>query len=252
MAFFHGCVQDAFLASVNAATIRVLQRNGYQVHFPMRQTCCGAAQLHLGEEALARDLARQNIDAFLTPALASPVDEGGEYDAIISNAGGCGTILKEYARLLQDDPVYAEKARRFAAKHKDISEFLVEHLNVLPRGKVNVRATYVDSCHLRNVQKVIRQPRELLRTIPGLELVELKQPDRCCGSAGVYNIVQAETANALLDAKMADIEAIGVNTIVTTNTGCYLQLLNDVRRKKLNARVVHLVELLDQSYAGEP
>ena len=251
MAFFHGCVQDAFLASVNAATIRVLQRNGYQVHFPMRQTCCGAAQLHLGEEALARDLARQNIDAF-EPSPVHGGGQGGDYDAIVSNAGGCGAVLQEYARLLQDDPGYAEKATRFATKHKDISEFLVEHLNVLPRGKVNVRATYVDSCHLRNVQKVIRQPRELLRTIPGLELVELKQPDRCCGSAGVYNIVQAETANAPLDAKMADIEAIGVNTIVTTNTGCYLQLLNDVRRKKLNARVVHLVELLDQSYAGEP
>jgi len=251
VAFFHGCVQDAFLAGVNAATIRVLQRNGYQVHVPARQTCCGAAQLHLGEEALARDLARQNIDAF-EPSSAHGGGQAGGYDAIISNAGGCGAVLKEYARLLQDDPVYAEKARRFSAKLKDIGEFLAEHLNVPPRGKVDVRATYVDSCHLRNVQKVIRQPRELLRAIPGLELVELKQPDRCCGSAGVYNILQAETANALLDAKMADIAAIGVNTIVTTNTGCHLQLLNGVRRKGLNARVVHLVELLDQSYAGEP
>lgn len=250
VAFFHGCLQDAFLAGANAATIRVLQRNGYQVHIPARQTCCGAAQLHLGEEELARDLARQNIDAFECSSANGGGQDGG-YDAIISNAGGCGAVLKEYVRLLQDDPAYAEKARRFSAKHQDIGEFLAKHLNVPPRGTVNVRATYVDSCHLRNVQKVIRQPRELLRAIPGLELVELKQPDRCCGSAGVYNIVQTATADKVLDAKMADIVALGVNTIVVTNTGCYFQLLNGARRKGSSARVVHLVELLDQSYAVE-
>lgn len=241
VAFFHGCVQDALLGDVNVATVRVLQRNGYEVHVPAGQTCCGAAPLHLGERELARELARRNVDAFLA----------ADYDAIVNNAGGCGTALKEYPRLLEDDPAYAEKARRFAAKVQDISEFLADRLHVPPRGEVRVRATYVDSCHLRHAQKVVRQPRELLRAIPGLELVELQRPDWCCGSAGVYNILHRETADAVLDAKMADIAATGADIIVTTNTGCHLQLLYGVRRAGLEARVVHLVELLDRSYAED-
>lgn len=241
VAFFYGCIQDAFLAEINAATIRVLQRNGYEVHFPSQQTCCGAAQLHVGEEILARNLARKNIDTFL-------IDQ---YEAIINNAGGCGATLKEYAHLLHDDPAYAEKAQCFVSKVKDINEFLMEHLHVPPKGTIKARVTYSDSCHLRHVQKVIRQPRDLLRQIPGVELVELKLPDRCCGSAGVYNLVQVDTANAVLEAKMADIAATGANMIVTTNTGCHLQLMAGVRRTGLSARVIHMVELLDQSYAAE-
>lgn len=241
VAFFHGCVQEAFLCDINKATIRVLQRNGYEVHFPQGQTCCGAAPLHVGEDELARDLARRNVDAFA----------GDEYNAIINNAGGCGATLKEYAHLLRDDPAYAAKVDWFVAKVKDISEFLTNHLNNPPQGEVCVRATYADSCHLRHAQKVVRQPRSLLQAIPGLELVELKRADQCCGSAGVYNITQAETANAVLDNKMADIAATSADTIVTTNTGCYMQLLYGVRRAGHKARVVHLVELLDQSYAAD-
>jgi glycolate oxidase iron-sulfur subunit len=239
VAFFHGCVQDAFFADVNAATLRVLQRNGYAVHVPPGQTCCGAAPLHLGERELARELARRNVDAFLA----------GDYEAIINNAGGCGAALKEYPHLLEDDPAYATKARRFAAQVQDISEFLAQNLHVPPQGEVHVRATYVDSCHLRHAQKVVHPPRELLRAIPGLELVELARPDWCCGSAGVYNILQRETADAVLEAKMADIAATGAELIVTTNTGCHLQLLYGVRRAGLKAQVVHLVELLERSYA---
>ncbi len=239
VAFFIGCIQEAFLARVNEATIRVLQRNGFEVHFPAGQTCCGAAQLHIGEEAIARDLARKNIDAFLA----------GGYDAIINNAGGCGATLKdEYEGLFHDDPAYAEKARLFGSKVKDISEFLLENLREQPAGVVKVRATYSDSCHLRHAQKVVKQPRALLKLIPGLELVELRQPDRCCGSAGVYNIVQAETAEQVLDAKMADIAATGSEVIVTTNTGCHMQLIAGVRKAGLNARVMHVVELLDMAY----
>jgi len=241
VAFFHGCVQEAFLSEVNKATVRVLQHNGYEVHFPQGQTCCGAAPLHVGEEEIALELAHRNVDAFA----------GDEYDAIINNAGGCGATLKEYAHLLRDDPAYAEKAVRFVAKVKDISEFLADHLHNPPQGKVNLRATYADSCHLRHAQKVVRQPRSLLKAIPGLELVELKRPDQCCGSAGVYNIVQVDAASAVLDNKMADIAATGADTIVTTNTGCFMQLLYGVQRAGLKARVVHLVELLDQSYAAE-
>jgi len=239
VAFFIGCIQEAFLAQVNEATIRVLQRNGFEVHFPAGQTCCGAAQLHIGEEALARDLARKNIDAFLA----------GEYVAIINNAGGCGATLKdEYEDLFRDDPIYAEKARIFGKRIKDISEFLLENLREQPAGVVKVRAIYSDSCHLRHAQRVIKQPRALLKLIPGLELVELRQPDRCCGSAGVYNIVHAETADQVLDTKMADIAATGAEVIVTTNTGCHMQLIAGVRKAGLRARVMHVVELLDLAY----
>ncbi len=241
VAFFYGCLQDAFLGDVNKATIRVLQRNGYEVHFPQTQTCCGAAQLHVGEEKLAHALARQNIDAF----------DVHRYDAIINNAGGCGAVLKEYADLLRDDPQYAEKAKAFVSKVQDIAEFLAAHLNNPPHGSVNARVTYSDSCHLRNAQKIIKQPRDLIKAIPGVSLVELAAPDRCCGSAGVYNIVHADTADAILDLRMTDIAATGADTIVTTNTGCHLQLIYGVRRAKLNARVIHLVELLDESYRAE-
>jgi glycolate oxidase iron-sulfur subunit len=242
VAFFIGCIQEALLSPVNQATVRVLQKNGYEVHFPAGQTCCGAAQLHMGEQELARELARKNIDAFLFR----------EYDAIISNAGGCGATLKEaYADLLKEDPRYAARARLFSARVKDISEFLADHMHILPAGNVRVTATYADSCHLRHGQKVVKQPRELLKKIPGLALVELKQPDRCCGSAGVYNIVQSETANAVLDMKIADIAATGAELVITSNTGCHMQLIAGVRRAGLNARVVHIAEVLDMSYRSE-
>ncbi len=239
VAFFVGCIQEAFLAPVNQATIRVLQKNGFEVHFPQGQTCCGAAHLHTGEREIGRRLARQNIDAFLA----------ADYDAVIDNAGGCGATLKEeYPALLKDDPAYAEKAKQFAAQVKDISEFLAGHLNVPPTGTVKARAVYSDSCHLRHVQKVIKQPRDLLKAIPGLDLVELHYPDRCCGSAGVYNIVHSETADAILDQKMADIAATRADLIVTTNTGCHMQLLAGVRRAGLSAKVLHIAQVLDLSY----
>jgi glycolate oxidase iron-sulfur subunit len=239
VAFFIGCIQEAFLSQVNEATIRVLQANGYEVHFPPGQTCCGAAQLHIGEEALTRDLARRNIDAFLD----------GDFEAIISNAGGCGATLKEeYVRLFRDDPVYADRARRFSNMVKDVSEFLADHLNVPPRGELKGRATYSDSCHLRHGQKVVKQPRALLKQIPGLQLVELKMPDRCCGSAGVYNIMQVDAANEVLDAKLVDIAATGADLIVVSNAGCQMQLIAGARRAGLKAEVLHVVEVLDRSY----
>ena len=238
VALLYGCVQDAFLGHVNAATIRVLQRNGYEVHFPQMQTCCGAAALHIGEADLASELARRNIDA-VDPAA---------YDAIISNAGGCGATLKEYAHLLADDPQYADRAQLFVDKLQDISEFLVDHLHAKPTGAINARVTYADSCHLRHAQRVVNQPRALLRQIPGIDLVELSEPDKCCGSAGVYNIMHAETANLVLDAKMVDIRNSAAQIIVTTNTGCHMQYIYGVKRAGLDAEVVHLVELLDWSY----
>ncbi len=239
VAFFIGCIQEAFLSQVNEATIRVLQRNGYEVHFPPGQTCCGAAQIHQGEHALARALARQNIDAFLAR----------DYVAVISNAGGCGATLKdELVHLFHDDPVYTEKAKKFAAKVKDISEFLMANLQVKPTGQVQARVTYSDSCHLRHVQKVVKPPREILKSIPGIELVELKLPDRCCGSAGVYNIVQVDTADAILDAKMEDIASTNADWIIASNIGCHMQLIAGARKAKLNKPVYHVVQVLDMSY----
>jgi glycolate oxidase iron-sulfur subunit len=237
--FFTGCIQEGFLSPVNAATLRVLQRNGYEVLAPQSQTCCGAAHLHLGDQAGAKKLARQNIDAFAA---------AGECIAIITNAGGCGVSLKEYAHLLADDRHYAARARQFSGQVQDVNEFLAAHLHISPQGEVRARATYSDSCHLRHGQKVARQPRDLLKLVPGLELVELSAPDRCCGSAGVYNIAQVDTANAVLDAKMADIAATGADIIITSNTGCQMQLVAGVRRANLKARVVHVVAVLDESY----
>lgn len=243
VAFFHGCVQEGLLSYVNQATIHVLQINGYEVHTPLPQTCCGAAHIHLGEEEGARALARRNIDAFERLGVAAA--------AIINNAGGCGMMLKDYAHLLHDDPAYAEKARAFVARVQDINEFLAEHLHVPPQGSINARVTYAPSCHLSHGQRIDKQPRALLQQIPGLHLVEMQRPDQCCGSAGVYNIAQVDAANAILDAKMADIAATGASIIVTTNTGCYMQYLAGVRRAGLQAEVRHVVELLERSYSKQ-
>ena len=243
VALFRGCVQDAFLGGVNAATVRVLQRNGYEVHFPAGQTCCGAAALHLGETGIARELARRNVRAF----------DSGSYDAVVTNAGGCGALLREYAELLGAD---SAPTRRFVARVQDVSELLAGRLVVpegtAPEGTVPTRATYVDSCHLRHAQRVVDAPRDLLRQVPGLELVELQRPDFCCGSAGVYNLTQPEAAERVLDLKMEDVRATGARMIVTTNPGCQMQLAYGVARDGLDAEVLHLMELLDRAYGPPP
>jgi glycolate oxidase iron-sulfur subunit len=238
--FFTGCIQEAFLAAVNQSTIRVLQRNGYQVYTPPNQTCCGAAHIHLGDIAGAQQLARQNIDTFLNYAV--------EFEAIICNAGGCGLALKEYPHLLQDDLFYAEKAQKFAAKVQDVSEFLSQNLRQAPLGEINAKVTYADSCHLRHGQGIVQQPRSLLKSIPGLQLIELTYPDRCCGSAGIYNISQVNTASQILNAKLADIAETGADLVVTSNTGCKMQLLAGVRQATLPVKVMHIMEVLDLSY----
>ncbi|MCU0487842.1 MAG: heterodisulfide reductase-related iron-sulfur binding cluster [Anaerolineales bacterium] len=237
--FFTGCIQEGFLKPVNEATCRVLEKNGFQVLQPKNQTCCGAAQVHLGDLEQARKLARQNIDSFLA---------AGELAAIVCNAGGCGLALKEYSHLLADDPQYAEAARRFSSRVQDVHEFLAEHLNAPPTRVFSARVTYADSCHLRNGQKVIEQPRELLRRLPGIELIELEHPEQCCGSAGVYNIAHPEIAAQILQAKLEDIIASGAEIVAVSNTGCHLQLLAGARQSGLPVRVMHVMEILDWSY----
>ena len=227
VAFLAGCVANVSFARLNEATVRVLQKNGCDVAIPAGQTCCGALHAHLGLREEARALARRNIDAFLS----------GDYDAIITNAAGCGSMLKEYHELVEGDA-----AARFSKLVKDVTEFLASIELNTNMGPVPVIATYQDSCHLAHGQRIRVAPRQLLRSVPGLEFREMPLSDLCCGSAGVYNVVQSEMAAQILENKMRLAESTGADVIVTANPGCMLQLRAGGRR------VAHVVEILDQAY----
>ena len=249
VAFFAGCIAQVAFAELNRATIRVLQKNGCEVVVPAGQLCCGALHVHAGARDLARRLATTNIEAFAAagPALRSPPGAGG-CDAIITNAAGCGSTLKEYELLFPDDSVLGERAGAFARTVRDVSEFLVELGLREPEKSIPLRATCQDSCHLVHGQKIRSAPRELLRQIPGVELVEMKLADHCCGSAGIYNLTEPEVAQALLAEKMACARATGAQAIVTSNPGCLLQLRAGVARHATGQEVLHVVELLDRAY----
>jgi glycolate oxidase iron-sulfur subunit len=232
------------------ATVRVLERNGCSVIEVPSQVCCGALNLHAGDRRTAREMARKNIDAFLA----------ADVEAIIVNSAGCGSAMKEYAELLEHDAAYAEKARRFVSLVRDVTEYLVELPFVPPRSPLPYRVTYQDSCHLVHAQKVRSAPRELLRSIEGLHLMEMAAPDRCCGSAGIYSFAQRDMSLRVLDDKMADIlatlslskgnaELVEGFVIATANPGCMMQLEAGLRRARLPGRVVHVVELLDEAYS---
>ncbi len=240
VAFLAGCIANVSFARLNEATVRVLQQNGCEVVIPPGQGCCGALHLHSGMREEARKLARRNIDAFLS----------GGFEAIITNAAGCGSTLKEYGELLEDDAEYAEKARRFSALMRDVTEYLASielNRNMRP---VKQRVTYQDSCHLAHGQKVRTAPRELLQAIPGLEFVEMRGADLCCGSAGIYNVVQNEMSMQILEHKMEAVNATAAPVIATANPGCLLQLQAGVRMHGKRQRVLHVVELLDMAYKG--
>jgi glycolate oxidase iron-sulfur subunit len=237
VALLIGCVASVAFAELNRATIRVLTRNGIEVHVPEKQSCCGALQLHAGCLDLARQQARRNIDAMLSPG----------FDAIVTNAAGCGSTLKEYAALLQDDATYSERAQQFTAKARDINEYLVDVGLREPQRKLPMRVTYQDSCHLAHAQGVRNAPRQLLRHI-GAEIVESPRADSCCGSAGVYNVVQNEISMKVLDEKMNYVASVEPEIIATANVGCMLQFRAGVKRSKMNVRVAHVVELLDEAY----
>jgi glycolate oxidase iron-sulfur subunit len=236
--FLSGCIMDQIYRDINEATIRVLAANGCEVITPPLQQCCGALHVHAGEAQRGRQLARHNIDIF----------EPYDCDAIIINSAGCGSNLKEYGHLLRDDPAYAARARAFSSKVKDISEFLTSIELNREMGPVNRTVTYHDACHLFHGQKVKQQPRELLGAIPGLALVNLKESDWCCGSAGIYNITNQEMASQLLERKMNNIFATGANVVVTGNPGCMMQIALGAQRKGLDVVVMHPVQLLDESY----
>lgn len=242
VAMLTGCAQDLIFSDVNRDTVEVLRRNGCEVITPSQQLCCGSLHAHNGEWALAQTLARKQLDQF-PPA---------QFDAIITNAGGCGSHLKHFRALLKEDPLYVERAREWDTKVKDIHEWLGEIGIIPPAGSsVEQIVTYHESCHLAHGQKITSQPRQLLRTIPNLKLAELPESNWCCGSAGIYNLIQPEMASALLERKLRHIRATGARIVATGNPGCLLQLINGARQEGMNLRVVHPITLLAEAYRGD-
>ncbi len=244
VAFFAGCIANLAFARLNDATVRVLARNGCEVVIPAQQGCCGALHVHAGMRDLARRLARQNLQTFLDQ----------DYDAIVTNTAGCGSVLKEYPLLFEEEQrAFLDRAKRFSTRVKDVTEFLAGIEFNRELRAVDLRATYQDPCHLGHAQRIRSAPRKLLSAVPGLELVELKEAEVCCGSAGIYNVVQNEMAERLLAGKMRRIDETGAELILTANSGCLLQLRAGVARSGApgnRRRVMHVVELLDEAYSS--
>jgi glycolate oxidase iron-sulfur subunit len=239
VAMLIGCAQDLIFSDINRDTVEVLARNGCEVITPPKQLCCGSLHAHNGEWELAQQLARKQLEQF-------PPDQ---FDAIITNAGGCGSHLKHYHKLLADDPAYRDRAALWDKKVKDIHEWLVEIGIQPPTNHAPPQlVTYHESCHLAHGQKITSQPREVLGLIPNLRLVELPESLWCCGSAGIYNIVQPEMANQLLDRKLKHIKSTGASIVANGNPGCLLQLINGAKQQGLKLRVVHPITLLAEAY----
>ena len=235
-----GCVQREFFSQVNAATARVLAAEGCEVVAPQAQTCCGALLVHAGEEAAAIDLAKKMVDVF----------EQANVETIVTNAAGCGSNVKEYGHLLRDVPEYADRARNFSAKCKDVSEVLAELAPRSQRHPLKLRVAFHDSCHLQHAQGVQAQPRALLASIPGIELVEIPESAICCGSAGIYNLVQPDAAKSLGDRKAELVSQLKVDVVATGNPGCILQLQAALARQHQKTPVVHTIQLFDASLRG--
>ncbi|MEW8979021.1 MAG: (Fe-S)-binding protein [Symbiobacterium sp.] len=241
--FFTGCLSDIVFFDTNQNAVEVLTRLGCEVVIPQGQGCCGAVHAHAGEHEMAVAQAKRNIAAF----------EQGGFDFIVSTAGGCGAALREYDKLLADDPEWADRARRFSARCRDFSE-LVEQLGPIPMGEMPGVYTYQDSCHLRNVQKVAAPPRNLLKALPGARFVELPEADRCCGAAGTFMITQAEISDRLLDDKARKVEKTGATTLVVANTPCHLEMLEGVRRAGLadKVQVRHIADVIAEAMRKAP
>jgi glycolate oxidase iron-sulfur subunit len=235
-----GCVQRVFFDPVNAATIRVLAAEGCDVVVPPTQGCCGALHVHAGREDEGLNYARRLIDTF----------EAWAVDTVVVNAAGCGSTLKEYGYLLRDDPAYAERAQAFSASVRDISELLAELEPVAPRHPMPLRVAYHDACHLAHAQNIRRQPREVLRAIPGIELLDIPEAEICCGSAGIYNLVEPKPATELGDRKARNILSTQPDVIATANPGCLLQIRAALQRAGMPIATLHPVELVDASIRG--
>ena len=237
VAFFGGCVAQVTFSPLNEATVRVLTANGCEVVIPAQQVCCGALASHAGVRDAARDLSRRNLKAVAN----------GEFDAIVTNAAGCGSTLKEYSHLFTQDEPEFQAAKEFESRVQDVTEFLASLGMVAPLKPNPSRVTYQDSCHLLHGQKVREAPRSLLREIPELALVELPYSEICCGSAGAYNITQTEASLDLLADKMRHAAGTRASTIVTANPGCLLQMRAGAALHKTGQQVLHVMELLDRS-----
>jgi glycolate oxidase iron-sulfur subunit len=237
VAFFAGCVAQVTFSELNRATIRVLQANGCEVVVPAEQVCCGALAAHAGVRDVARNLARVNFRAF----------QSDDFDAIITNAAGCGSTLKEYSNFFAQDGADLKDAEKFSAKVRDISEFLADLGLVAPLRPLPMRVTYQDSCHLVHGQKIREAPRKLIRAIPSVELVEMALSDLCCGSAGVYNVTEPKAALDLLADKMNHAAQTKAQAILTANPGCILQLRAGAAMHNTGQEVLHVVELLDRA-----
>ena len=235
-----GCIQRVFFPQVNAATVRVLAAEGCEVVAPPRQRCCGALSMHAGREAEAQTFARAMIDGF----------EATGVDAVVVNVAGCGSSMKEYGHLLRDDPVYAERAASFSARVRDLSELLAELGPAAERHPLEVSVAYHDACHLAHAQGVRAQPRQSLAGVPGLELREIADSEICCGSAGVYNLLEPEPAAQLGERKAASVLATGADLLVTSNPGCMLQLRASLEARGTTLPMAHVAEVLDASIRG--
>ncbi len=240
VAFLAGCINNVAFSHLNRATVDALVQNGIEVHIPAGQSCCGALHAHAGFREEARELARNNIKVFLS----------GDYDAIVTNAAGCGSNLKEYHDLLEHDPEFAGRAQEFVGKAKDITEYLAQIGLRPPAKKIQQPVIYQDPCHLANAQRIRSEPRDLLKAI-GCQVIEIPHPDQCCGSAGVYNVAQNDLSMRILGAKMDDIGSVAANAtmLVTANVGCMIQLRAGADLRGLKLSIKHVVELLAEAYS---
>ena len=238
-ALLTGCVMEGVFTETNRATERVLVKNGYSITQAPGQRCCGALHAHAGDIETARALARKNIEAF----------ERSGADFIAVHAAGCGAMMKEYGHLLAGDAEWSERARRVAARVRDVSELLAA-AGPEPGGYISFNVAYDPPCHLLHAQRVVTPPLAVLAAVPGLTLLPLEEPDQCCGSAGIYNLVQPETSDAVLERKLEDIGRSGATLVATGNPGCLMQIGAGLIRADMKARVVHPVDLLDASYAA--
>lgn len=239
--FFLGCVMNVVYADASRATVNVLIENGCEVVTPKAQRCCGAPHAAEGDTATLRELARHNLDLF----------EKWNLDYVVADCAACAAQTKEYAHLLRSDPAYRDRAAAFSRKVRDITELLAEIPLKPPTGSVPVRVTYHEACHLCHAQGVRRQPRQVIAQIPGIEFVEMKESDWCCGSAGIYNLTHPERAAQILERKIENVAATGAEVVLTGNPGCLLQLDAGVRHAGLKTRVLHPTQLLDAAYRGD-
>lgn len=237
---FNGCIMGNAFGDTNRAACRVMARNGADVDVPVGQGCCGALQVHSGMFDIAREMARANIDAFETSELP-----------IVVTAAGCGSTLKEYGHLLKDDPAYADRARAFAQRVQDFSEFVATEDRSTP-GPIRRKITYQDACHLAHAQRITEQPRELLKSVPDVELVEMRESSLCCGSGGIYNILRPEMARKLGERKVGHIIETGATEVITANPGCAIQIATLLREAGSDIKVTHIADFLDEAYANAP